>query len=91
VSDPHAAGWARVAQAITETPGSLSPATRSAIRDGDDPADLAPFLDKVRNRAYRIIDADLPRGRSEEEVFEAVLAAALGASEARLRAGLDAL
>jgi hypothetical protein len=91
VSDPHAAAWARVAQAITEPAGALPPSVRRGIRNGDDPADLAPLLDKVRCHAHRIVDADLPPARSDDEVFEAVLAAALGASEALLRAGLGAL
>jgi hypothetical protein len=79
-----------VAAAILEAPGELSPATRRAIRDGDDPAELARLLDKVRHGAYRIVDGDVA-GLDEDAVLEAVLAAALGAAEERLYAGLAAL
>ena len=91
MSDPYAASWARVAEAILESPGSLSPEVRSGIRSGEDPADLAPLLDKVRRHAYRIVDGDVPGERSDDEVLEAVLAAALGAADESLRAGLAAL
>jgi hypothetical protein len=77
--------------AITESQGALSPAVREGIRHGEDPADLAPLLDKVRHHAHRIVDADMQSGRPDDEVLEAVLAAALGSAEERLRAGLGAL
>jgi hypothetical protein len=72
-----ASSWASVADAILETPGALSPDVRRAIRDGNDPPDLAPLLAKVRERAHAIVDADLS-GLGADVVIEATLAAALG-------------
>jgi hypothetical protein len=82
--------WERVARAILATPGALDPDTRRAIAAGDDPADLAPLLDKVRRHAYRIVDADVA-GLDEDSVLEGVLAAALGAALERRTAALEAL
>ncbi|MDX6485494.1 MAG: hypothetical protein QOF43_647 [Gaiellaceae bacterium] len=89
-TDPYAAAWARVAEAILESPGSLPAYVRRAISRGDDPAELAPLLDKVRKRAFAIVDADV-EGRDVDTVIESVLAAALGAADDRRRAALKAL
>jgi hypothetical protein len=69
--------WQRVAEAILGTPGALTPAARARICVGDDPAELAPLLDKVRRHAYRIGDGDVA-GLGVDTVVEAALAAALG-------------
>jgi hypothetical protein len=61
-----------------------------AIAQGDDPAELAPLLAKVRAHAYRIIDADV-EGLDVDAVFESVLAAALGEGDRRRRAALEAI
>jgi hypothetical protein len=90
VSDPYADAWTRVARAIVETPGALSPELRRAIERGYDPAELAPLLAKVRQRAYTIVDADV-EGLGTDAVIEAALAAALGVSDARRRAALAAI
>jgi hypothetical protein len=59
------------------------------------PADFAPYLDKVRNNAYRITDADVEAlkaaGHSEDEIFEQTVSAAVGAGLSRLQAGLEAM
>jgi hypothetical protein len=89
-ADPYAAAWARVAEAILESPGSLPAYVRRAISRGEDPAELAPLLDKVRTRAFAIVDADV-EGREVDVVLEAVLAAALGVADHRRRAALKAL
>jgi hypothetical protein len=75
---------------VLESEGSLPPYVRRAIARGEDPADLAPLLEKVRAHAYRIVDGDV-EGLDPDVVFEAVLAAALGAGEERRRAALKAL
>ena len=63
---------------------------RRAIARGEDPADLAPLLAKVRMHAYRIVDADVA-GLDTDVALEAVLAAALGSGEERRLAALEAL
>ena len=75
---------------MLESEGSLPAYVRRAIARGEDPADLAPLLDKVRAHAYRIVDADV-EGLDPEVVLEAVLAAALGSGEERRRAAMKAL
>ena len=88
--DPYADAWERVAEAVLESEGSLPAYVRHAIARGEDPADLAPLLEKVRIQAYRIVDADVA-GLDPDVVFEAVVAAALGSGEERRRAALKAL
>jgi hypothetical protein len=89
-TDPYDEAWARVADAILETPGTLPADVRRAIADGNDPPELAALLDKVRRHAYRIIDADLA-GLDVDTTIEAVLAAALGEGELRRAAALEAI
>jgi len=91
VSDPHAAFFERVRAAILETPGETEPDLRRRVAAG---AETSPYLDKVRREAYRLADGDvdtLRADRSEDAIFELTLAAALGAAETRLAAGLAAL
>jgi hypothetical protein len=90
VNDPYAAAWAAVEAAILRETGSLDTAIREAIARGDDPAELAPLLDKVRRHAYRIVDNDLA-GLDDDVALEAILAAALGAADKRRLAALAAL
>jgi len=84
-----------VDEAILRTPGALDPATREAIAAGEPPDELAPYLDKVTRHAYKVTDDDVARlraaGYDEDAIFEATLAAALGAARLRLRKGLAAL
>ena len=88
--DPHLLAWERVAEAVLESDGSLPAYVRRSIARGEDPADLAPLLEKVRLHAYRIIDADVA-GLDADIVLEAVLAAALGSGEERRHAALKAI
>jgi hypothetical protein len=88
--DPYLLAWERVAEAVLESEGSLSPQVRGAIARGEDPAELAPLLAKVRAHAYRIVDGDVA-GLDPDVVLEAVLAAALGSGEERRHAALKAI
>jgi alkylhydroperoxidase family enzyme len=95
-ADTHAAAMHRVREAILETPGETDAALRRAIAAGEtaEPP-LGPYLEQVARHAYRIGDADVERlrdaGYSDAAIFELTLAAALGAAELRLAAGLQAL
>jgi alkylhydroperoxidase family enzyme len=84
-----------VDEAILRTPGALDLGTREAIAAGDPPDELAPYLDKVTRHAYKVTDDDVARlraaGYDEDAIFEATLAAALGAARLRLQNGLAAL
>ena len=96
--DPYADERRALVEAVTGSAGHLAPAVRSAILDRTRgrsdtaaiPSALVPFVDRVAQDATLIDDADvdamLLAGLDEEAVFEAVVAAALGASLARLEA-----
>ena len=96
--DPYADERRALFEAVTGTAGHLAPAVRRAIvdraRDHADPAAipgaLLPFVDRLAQDATLIKDEDfeglISAGLDEEAVFEAVVAAALGASLARLEA-----
>ena len=90
VSSSTELGWQRVVEAILGAPGSLPPSTRAAIFHGDDPPELASLLQKVREHAYRIVDADV-QGLDVDVVVEAALAAALGAALVDRARALEAL
>jgi hypothetical protein len=82
--------------AVLETPGATDPATRRRARAGTTDGDVfGAYLDKVRQRAYRIVDRDVDAltaaGLSDNAIFEVTVAAALGAAERRLTAGLALL
>jgi hypothetical protein len=59
------------------------------------PHEYSAYLGKVRRRAYRITDRDVQAledaGRSEDEIFEQTVSAAVAAGLERLEAGLKTL
>ncbi|MFP5284306.1 MAG: hypothetical protein ACLGI9_01060 [Thermoanaerobaculia bacterium] len=96
--DRHAEKMQRVVEAALDGPGELGPGVRQAIaeeRHEEAPPALRPYLEKVAHQAYRVTDEDIQAlrraGLSEDQIFEATVAAALGAGLERLRAGLAAL
>src|SRR5262249_17510231 len=68
---------------------------RAAYRGAGLAEPLSGYVEKLRLHAYRVEDNDIERlraaGYSEDQIFEVTIAAALGASDARLRVGLAAL
>jgi alkylhydroperoxidase family enzyme len=69
---------------------------REASRpEREQPAAARAYLEKVRLHAYRVTDGDvealLATGLSEDEVFEATVAAAVAAGLERFDAGLRTL
>ena len=82
------------AEAVLRGPGRSTPELRQAVARGEPPDDLCDLVQKIHLHAYKITDETLAalRGRySEDELFEVIVAAALGAADQRLRAGLRAL
>ena len=75
---------------MLESQGALKAYERRAIARGEDPAELHALLEKTRNQAYTIVDADIA-GLKVDVVFEGVLAAALGEGDRRRRAALKAI
>ena len=67
----------------------------AAQPEREQPALAAAYLEKVRLHAYRVTDADVAAlresGMSEDEIFEATVAAAVGAGLARFDAGVRTL
>lgn len=95
IPDPHAALRDRVLQLVLDGPGESDPALRRAAAEGRGvPDELAPFIEKIHAHAYKVTDDDIARlqaSYSDDQLFEVVVSAALGASRQRLDAGLEAL
>jgi hypothetical protein len=87
---------AALESAVLETPGETSPEERRRAMKGEAATpELAAFLERVQQHAYRITDEEVAAlraaGHGDDRIFELLLSAALGAAEARLSAGLRAL
>ena len=80
--------------AVVERPGRVDSALRRDVALGRAPRELAPLVEKIRDHAYRVTDADIDALRSrytEDQLFELIVAAALGAADHRLQRALAAL
>jgi hypothetical protein len=68
---------------------------RLAASAGSPPEVMQPYLEKVRTRAYAITDEDVHEleraGVTEDEIFEATVAVAIGEGLRRLDAALEVL
>jgi hypothetical protein len=93
--DPHAALRDRVMQLVLDGTAQTDSALRHAAADGRGvSADLEPLVEKIHAHAYKVTDEDVARlqtNYSEDQLFEIIVSAALGASRRRLDAGLKAL
>ena len=82
--------------AVVDGPAHTAARLRQSICEGA-PSDLrlVDYVEKVRNRSYRIAPSDIDvlraAGFSDDAIFEITVAAALGAGLHRLRCGLRAL
>jgi hypothetical protein len=86
----------KLRHAVLDAPATADAALRRAAYYGEGLAEpLSGYVDKLRRHAYRVQDHDIEQmldaGYSEDQIFEVTIAAALGAGDARLRAGLSAL
>jgi hypothetical protein len=95
VSDRHAEVIAALRESVLGAPGELDRGMRHAIVKGEGPPGLQPYLEKVRRHAYEVVDEDVlalrEAGWSEDALFEATVAAALGEGLRRLELGLKAV
>jgi hypothetical protein len=95
IPDPHAGLRDRVLETVLKGPGESLPAIRLAAAEGTGvSADLQTLVDEIHRHAYNVTDADLSGAQAkygDDQMFEIVVSAALGASRQRLLAGLDAL
>ena len=80
---------------VLQSPGESDPAIRRAAAEGAGvPSDLKTLVDKIHRHAYKVTDEDMARPQAkygDDQMFEIVVSAALGASRQRLAAGLKAL
>ena len=94
-TDPHAAIRDQVFKSVFDDLGHSDPAVRRAAAVGTNaPPDLQALVDKIHRHAYKVTDDDLARLRAtytDDQLFEIVVSAAVGASRQRLEAGLSAL
>jgi hypothetical protein len=85
---PYESNIEATRQRVLGGAGALDALTRREIYDGGGPADLAAYLQKVRDHAYRVTDAEVEglkrAGRSDDEIFEATVSAAMAAGMTRL-------
>jgi hypothetical protein len=92
----HATAIDRVRRAAIQARGVTDPALRRAVYDATaQPPPLGPYLDKVRDQAWTITDADIgalqATGYSQDAILELTIAAAAGAAGRRYDAALRAL
>lgn len=85
-----------VSASVLDTSQTTGKALRRAIADNDHvPHELAAYIGKIHEHAYKITDADLAAlksaGYDDDSLFELTIAAAVGAGMTRLRAGLAAI
>jgi alkylhydroperoxidase family enzyme len=88
--------WEKLRYAVLDAPATADAALRRAAYSAEGLAEpLSGYVEMLRRHAYRVQDHDIERvldaGYSEDQIFEVTVAAALGAGDARLRAGLSAL
>jgi hypothetical protein len=93
--DPHSTLRDQVLKRVLEGPGEADPALRRAAAEGKGlPPDLQELVDKIHAHAYKVTDEDIARLQpkyGDDQLFEVIVSAALGASRKRLFAGLEAL
>jgi alkylhydroperoxidase family enzyme len=79
---------------VLDGPGEADLSIRRQVALGQAPPELAALVQKIRDHAYRVTDADVEALRarySEDQLFELIVAAALGAAEHRLQRALAVL
>jgi hypothetical protein len=95
IPDPHAQLCDRVFARVLEGDSETNSAFRQAVAAGRGvPADLKALVDKIHENAYKVTDADIAGAQAkygDDQMFEVVVSAALGAARIRLAAGLKAL
>jgi alkylhydroperoxidase family enzyme len=76
-------------------PGPLDELRTLSAAAPEPAAALAPYLEKVRSHAYTVTDGDVAAlkeaGLSEDEIFEATVAVAIGEGLRRLGAATEAI
>ena len=82
------------AAALLKGSGATPLELRQTIASGGAPPDLLPLVQKIRSRAYSVTNQDLDALRNrytEDQLFEIVVAAALGVATDQIAAAHRAL
>jgi alkylhydroperoxidase family enzyme len=95
VPDPHAVARDAVLRTVLDGPGETDPSLRHAAAEGAGvPDDLRVLVEKVHQHAYKVSDEEIEALQAkygDDQLFELIVSAAIGASRKRLMAGLKAL
>jgi hypothetical protein len=95
VPDPHAVARDAVLRTVLDGPGETDPSLRYAAAEGVGvPDDLRVLVEKVHQHAYKVTDEEIEALQAkygDDQLFELIVSAAVGASRKRLMAGLTAL
>lgn len=95
MKDPHATLRDQVLRQVLDGTGETDKALRQAAADRRSvPPELQQLIDKIHDHAYKVTDEDLAQLQqkyNDDQLFEIIVSAALGASRQRLLAGLAAL
>lgn len=95
MTDPHANLRDLVLQTVLEGPAETNSALRKSVAEATFVRkDLKALVDKIHRHAYKVTDEDIAKPQvkyGDDQMFEIVVSAALGASQMRLMAGLEAL
>lgn len=95
MTDPHAATRQAALASVLDGPAHTDSALRhAAARNSGLPNDLQYLVAKIHAHAYRVTSDDVARAQKtygDDKLFEIIVSAAMGASQQRLDAGLNAL
>jgi hypothetical protein len=95
VPDPHAAARDAVLHTVLDGPGQTDPSLRYAMAEGVGvPEDLRTLVEKIHRHPYKVTDEEIQALQAkygDDQLFELIVSAAVGASRQRLMAGLKAL
>lgn len=84
-----------VRQEVFRLAGGHAPVTRNETEPAEVPADLASFVSDVADRSYGVTDGQIAElrdaGYSEDQIFEVVVVAAVGAASVHLDAAHRAM
>ena len=95
MTDPHATIRDEVFRRVFDGPGESEPAVRNAVAENVSvPSDLGPLVHKIHAHAYQVTDDDVARLQAQygdDQLFEIIVSAAVGAARQRLLPALAAL
>jgi alkylhydroperoxidase family enzyme len=93
--DPYVPARDAVLRTVLDGPGETDPSLRHAAAEGVAvPEELKTLVEKIHRHPYKVTDEDieaLQKQYGDDQLFEIIVSATLGAARQRLMAGLKAL